>query len=227
MGAGCDDKASAYEYTLPAARAPLGDIVDLLGGEEMIKCTQGLARPQLEMFFAFLSNTGYAHNVDYYGRRNETRNSLCKRSKVNGVNETKAAMVYRLVKALSANGNVEFGWAVEIKEKIVSEKENTLRAQAAQNKEANEALQVQTDKLYDASPYKESKKRYLDSSQDYDRDRSHKKCREKGQFDSRPLAAIDSAVKFGTPTVSSPPLRLSQSSYGDVPTSNLKGAFDM
>ena len=47
MGAGCDDKASAYEYTLPAARAPLGDIVDLLGGEEMIKCTQGLARPQL------------------------------------------------------------------------------------------------------------------------------------------------------------------------------------
>ena len=226
MGAGCDDKASAYEYTLPAARAPLGDIVDLLGGEVMIKCTQRLARPQLEMFFAFLSNTGYAQNVVYYGR-NETRNSLSKRSKVNGVNETKAAMVYRLVKALSTNGNVEFGWAVEIQKKIVNEKENTLRAQAAQNKEAIEALQVQKDELYDASPYKESKKRYLDSSQDYDRDRSHKKCREKGQFDSRPLAAIDSAVKFGTPTVSSPPFRLSQSSYGDVPTSNLKGAFDM
>ena len=67
MGAGCDDKASAYEYTLPAARAPLGDIVDLLGGEEMIKYTQGMARPQLEMFFAFLSNTGYAQNVRYYG----------------------------------------------------------------------------------------------------------------------------------------------------------------
>ena len=83
MEAGCDDKDSAYEYTLPAARAPLGDIIDLLGGEKMIKCTQGLARPQLEMLFAFLSNTGYAQNVGYYGR-NQTGNSLCKRSKVKG-----------------------------------------------------------------------------------------------------------------------------------------------
>ena len=139
MRAGCDDKASTHENTLPAARVPLGDIVDLLGGEGMIKYTQGLNREQLEMFFTFLSNTGYVHKIDYHGRKNETQKSLCKRSRVNGVNETKADMVYRVVKALSANGNVEFGWAVKIQE-IVSERKNTLRVQAAQKKEANDYL---------------------------------------------------------------------------------------
>jgi len=43
-------------------------------------------------------------------------------------------------------------------------------------------------------------------------------CRVKSQSDYHPLAAIDSAVKFAT---------LSQASYGDVPTSNLKGGCDI
>jgi hypothetical protein len=43
-------------------------------------------------------------------------------------------------------------------------------------------------------------------------------CRVQSQSKSYPLAAIDSAVNIAT---------LSQASYGDVPTSNLKGGCDM
>jgi len=146
MGEGCDDKAHSYEHTLPAARTHLTEIVDLLGGEETIKHIQGWGRPRLTQFFAFLSNTGYGQNVHFYVRGQETRDSLCGRSTVNGFHET---MAYRLAKSLSKDRNVVFGWALEIQNKMVREKEYTLRVQqAAQKKKADEALQVQTNELY-------------------------------------------------------------------------------
>lgn len=58
-------------------------------------------------------------------------------------------MAYRLAKSLSKDRNVVFGWALEIQNKMVREKEYTLRVQqAAQKKKADEALQVQTNELY-------------------------------------------------------------------------------
>ena len=68
MGAGCDDKAPSYQHTLTIARTSLKEIVDLLGGEEMLEHIKGWGRERLIQFFASLSNTDYGQNLGVCGR---------------------------------------------------------------------------------------------------------------------------------------------------------------